>query len=163
MGDNTSRNRLAGVRVLFIDDEPDARELITCFLESTGAEVVTAASAKEAFDTLAAFRPTVLVSDIGMPVEDGYSFIRSLRAFEADVGEGIPSLALTAYASLEYRAKALAAGFDRHIGTPVDLDMLVSAIADLAASRPHRNEVVSTMSVAERALRGEVIPPRSSH
>ena len=90
-----------------------------------------AGSAAVAFDTIVRFRPDVLVSDIGMPDENGYSLIRRLRALDQDGCGTIPSIALTAYARAEDRARALAAGFTAHLGKPVSPDELVSAVAHL--------------------------------
>src|SRR5207249_11700714 len=95
--------------------------------------VETAASALAGFDAVRAFRPHVLISDIGMPDEDGYSFMRRVHAMAATSGDSIPSIALTAYTRSEDRTKALAAGFTTHVGTPVNPVDLVAAVANLAA------------------------------
>jgi signal transduction histidine kinase/ActR/RegA family two-component response regulator len=122
---------LDGLKVLVVDDEPDARDLLAAVLTQAGGEVQTAGSAAVAFDTVVRFRPHVLVSDIGMPDENGYSLIRRLRALQQDACGTIPSLALTAYARAEDRAHALAAGFTAHLGKPVSPDELVSAVVHL--------------------------------
>ena len=127
---------LRGCRVLVVDDEPDARELLLTVLSGAGAEVETADSAAAGLEKLRSFRPNVLVSDIGMPDEDGYSLARQVRALAADKGGGIPSIALTAYTRNEDRAKALAAGFTTHVGKPVEPVDLVSAVSNLAALTP---------------------------
>ena len=101
-------------------------------LGRAGAIVRVAASAGAAFEHLQAFRPDVLVSDIGMPGEDGYGLIRRVRALDAALGGGIPSLALTAYTRGEDKTRALAAGFTSHVGKPVNPDDLISAVANLA-------------------------------
>jgi signal transduction histidine kinase len=124
---------LRGVRVLVVDDELDARDLIRAILGQAGAVIQTAESAAEGFIALRRFRPDVLVSDIGMPEEDGFSFMRRIRALLAAEGGKIPSLALTAFARDEDRAKAIAAGYTMHIGKPVDPAVLTSSVAELAA------------------------------
>ncbi len=126
---------LHGFRALVVDDEPDARDLLHTVLTQAGAEVETAASASAALALLEQFRPHVLVSDIGMPDENGYSLMRRLRERAPDQGGDIPAVALTAYTRAEDRREALAAGFTTHIGKPVRPDDLVSVVAGLAASR----------------------------
>jgi PAS domain S-box-containing protein len=124
---------LNGVRVLVVDDDADARELLRNVLVLAGAEIETAASALAGFEAVRAFRPHVLISDIGMPDEDGYSFMRRVHALDATSGGSIPSIALTAYTRSEDRTKALAAGFTTHVGKPVNPVDLVAAVANLAA------------------------------
>ncbi|HEX6241598.1 MAG TPA: PAS domain S-box protein [Polyangiales bacterium] len=124
---------LAGRRVLVVDDESDARELLSAVLVEAGAVVETAGSTAEALTTLTRFRPQVLVSDIGMPGEDGYSLIRRVNALSAALGGGIPSLALTAYAGSDDKARALAMGFTTYLSKPVQPEDLVAAVANLAA------------------------------
>jgi PAS domain S-box-containing protein len=129
---------LAGVRVLLVDDEPDARELVTEVLEQYGAKVVAAASADEAMRAIRALHverasgPTVLVSDIGLPREDGYSLIRRVRELPAEAGGKIPAAALTAYARSEDARYALAAGFLRHAAKPIQPDALAALVRELA-------------------------------
>jgi PAS domain S-box-containing protein len=128
-----SRTRpLAGYRVLIVDDEADSRELISAVLAHAGADVETAGSAADAIGSLPRFRPHLVVSDIGMPVEDGYALMRRMRALARDEGGAVPSIALTAYRREEDKARALAAGFTAHIGKPVDPDDLVAAVQNLA-------------------------------
>jgi len=126
---------LAGVRVLVVDDEEDARELVTTILTRCGAEVVVAHSASEGLATLQRRRPDVLLSDIEMPDEDGYSLIRKVRSLSGERGGLVPAAALTAYASTHDRAKALAAGFDIHVPKPVHPAELVAVVASLRASK----------------------------
>jgi signal transduction histidine kinase/ActR/RegA family two-component response regulator len=121
---------LGGVRVLLVDDQPDARELLAMVLGEAGAEVSTAASAAEALELLRRAGADVLVSDVGMPVEDGYALVGRVRSLTADP---IPAVALTAYAAEEDRRRALAAGFDVHVSKPVEPAELVSVIADLVS------------------------------
>jgi CheY-like chemotaxis protein len=123
---------LRGLRVLVVDDDLDARDIITSALGDAGAVVRTAESAAAGFDALRPFRPQVLISDIGMPGEDGLSFIRRVRALKRSEGGAIPSIALTAYARSEDRTRVLAAGFTTHVGKPVNPYDLVAAVASLA-------------------------------
>ncbi|MDQ3754101.1 MAG: PAS domain S-box protein, partial [Acidobacteriota bacterium] len=123
---------LDGVRVLVVDDEPDARQLLTVVLERCGAKILTASSATEALRLLAEVRPDVLLSDIGMPGEDGYSLIRKVRALPAEQGGRTPAAALTAYASAEDRKRVLLAGFQLHIPKPVEPTELITVVASLA-------------------------------
>jgi PAS domain S-box-containing protein len=123
---------LTGLRVLVVDDELDARELLRWALTQDGAEVRTVTSAAEALDILSQWQPEVLVSDIGMPGEDGYKLIRQVRALPADRGGQVPAVALTGYARLEDQRRALAAGYQIFVPKPVELDELASEIARLA-------------------------------
>ena len=122
---------LHGTRVLAVDDEPDARNLLAIVLEQCGAEVRTCASAAEALALLDEYRPDILVSDIGMPNEDGYNFIRKVRARETPGGPRLPAVALTAYARVEDRLKALSAGYNMHVPKPVEPTELAVVIASL--------------------------------
>jgi len=122
---------LKGLRVLVVDDEEDARELLFALLSANGAEVVAAASAGEGYLEFQRFQPHAVVSDIGMPQEDGYSFMQRVRALESSQGGRVPALALTAYARAQDRAAALAAGFTAHLGKPVEPDALVQAVAEI--------------------------------
>src|SRR2546427_3566450 len=126
---------LAGRRILVVDDEADARDLLAQILGQAGADVVVVASADEALDTLRRWRPDVLVSDIGMPGDDGYALIRKVRARGSGEGGQVRALALTAYARSEDRALALEAGFHTHIAKPVDPLELTALIAGLAPER----------------------------
>ena len=119
--------RLDGVRVLLVDDEPDSNEAVGNLLASCGADVRAAGSAAQARDILAGWKADVLVSDIGMPDEDGYALIASLRATEAQ----IPAVALTAYASREDKVRLLSAGFQAHVPKPLEVAELVPVIASL--------------------------------
>jgi len=123
---------LRGLRVLVVDDEPDARELIAEVLEHCSAAVSSAASVREALAEVDRLRPHVVLSDIGMPGEDGYDLIRELRAREKDAGVRTPALAVTAFASLQDRERALRAGYDFHLTKPVDPPELVDTVAKLA-------------------------------
>ncbi|RPH58478.1 MAG: response regulator, partial [Acidobacteria bacterium] len=119
-------------RVLVVDDEPDARELVAVILREYGADVRVAPSAHDAYGEVQSWRPDVLVADIGMPDEDGYSLLRRIRALPPEQGGAIPAAALTAYAQAEDRDRAFAAGFQEHVAKPVfahDLAQLVGALA----------------------------------
>jgi len=128
-----ARVRLDGTRVMLVDDDPDGRHMLTVLLELAGATVVSAGSVREALDALETIQPDVIVSDIAMADEDGYTLIRRVRAREAERGGAIPAVALTGYVRPEDRARILAAGFQAHVGKPVEPDEIVAAIAALAA------------------------------
>ena len=120
---------LEGVRVLVVDDETDAQDVARRALELCGVEVRTADSATQAIAMLESWAPTVLVSDIAMPHEDGFTLIRRVRAREATEGGHVPALAFTALARAEDRQRVLAAGFDGYVSKPVDPAQLVDAVA----------------------------------
>jgi CheY-like chemotaxis protein len=120
-----------GLRVLVVDDEADARDWIARVLTDAGADVREAASADEAMRSLQGFRPQVLVSDIGMPGRDGYALIREIRMLPDTATSAIPAVALTAFARAEDGIRALTAGFQLHLGKPVDEARLLAAVASL--------------------------------
>jgi CheY-like chemotaxis protein len=122
---------IAGVRVLLVEDKADTRDLITMMLAQDGAEVRTAVSATEALAACNEWRPDILISDIGMPEEDGYTLMKKLRARESERGGHIPAIALTAYARREDRLRALSVGYESHVPKPVDPIDLVAAVASL--------------------------------
>jgi CheY-like chemotaxis protein len=130
---------LEGLTVLVVDDETDARELLVHILQGVGATVVAVASAEDAIAQLSAppssSRFDLLVSDIGMPQEDGYTLLRRLRSLPPDHGGQLPALALTAYARAEDRQAAYDAGFQAHLAKPVEPAQLVTAIATLGLHR----------------------------
>ena len=128
----TELRSLDGLRVLLVDDEFETRQIISTVVERTGAEVKTCTSAREALTELVAWRPHVILSDIGMPDEDGYSFINRVRSLPHDEGGATPAAALTAYAREEDRKLALAAGYQMHIAKPIGAGQLVVMIAKLA-------------------------------
>ena len=137
-GDAPARDLAASlhdVRVLVVDDEADAREMIAATLRRVGATVVSAASVAEAMDAVDAFRPDALLSDIAMPDEDGYALIRRLRERALDDGGDLVVIAVTAYARADDRARALAAGFQAHFAKPIDPPKLVARIAQLVGDR----------------------------
>ncbi|HEU4533638.1 MAG TPA: response regulator [Polyangiaceae bacterium] len=123
--------RLEGARVLVVDDEPDGRDFVATALAQCGAEVAAAADAAEALARVAAARFDAIVSDIGLPGEDGYALLRRVRALPDEAGGRTPAVALTAFARGEDRARALAAGFDVHLAKPVEPAELVLALARL--------------------------------
>jgi PAS domain S-box-containing protein len=123
---------LAGVRVLVVDDERDAREIISVILGEAGAEMATASSTREALDLVERWKPDVLISDIGMPGESGYDLIRKVRALPAGKGGQTPAIALTAYARVEDRLKILSAGFQMHVPKPIEPIELATVVASLA-------------------------------
>jgi CheY-like chemotaxis protein len=127
---------LSNVHVLVVDDEADARNLVKRLLEMAGATVSMAASASEAFDHISTGRPDVLVCDIGMPGEDGYSLIRRLRVLEQRQENALPAVALTAYARSEDRTKAIRSGFQNHLAKPVEPAELLAVVSSLAARKP---------------------------
>ena len=127
--------RLTGLRVLLVDDESDARDMMVSALEASGATVMAAASARDALDTLAGSRERidVLLSDIAMPGQDGYELIREVRSQPAADAARIPAAAVTACARDDERERALAAGFQMHLAKPLAPSALVAAVAELAA------------------------------
>jgi signal transduction histidine kinase/CheY-like chemotaxis protein len=126
---------LEGIRVLVVEDDSDARALLAAILQGCGAQVTVASSAAEGFDLLTAKPPDVLISDIEMPLEDGYTFIRRVRALDAVAGGDTPAAALTAYASASDRIKVLAAGFNMHVAKPVQPAEVAMVVASLAGRR----------------------------
>jgi signal transduction histidine kinase/ActR/RegA family two-component response regulator len=127
--------RLDKVRVLIVDDEPTANEALEALLQSCGAEVRVAGSAAEALLTLDGWKPDVLISDIAMPEEDGYSLIRRIRERGPEQGGDVPAAALTAYAKIEDRVRILAAGFQMYLSKPADPNELIAVVASLATRR----------------------------
>ncbi len=125
-------DRLDGLKVLAVDDEADTRDILVAVLASCGAQATAAASADEVLRLLGRERYDVLVSDIGMPEEDGYVLIRKVRALEGGGGGSIPAVALTAYARAEDRMRALSSGFQMHVPKPVEPAELITVVANLA-------------------------------
>jgi PAS domain S-box-containing protein len=122
---------LSGLRVLLVDDAPDVREMLTVAIEQSGANVIAVASAREALEVLDQTQPDILVSDIGMPLEDGYTLIRKVRDREAEQGGHLPAVALTAYVREEDCQSAIESGFQMHMPKPVDTAQLLKAVANL--------------------------------
>ena len=131
-GAQSEQHLLNGLRVLAVDDESDARELLAELLTTNGVEVRVASSGVEALATLDHWRPDVLISDVGMPDMDGYELMRALRQTEIKAKQTrLPALALTAYATAEDRMRALQSGFQMHIAKPVDPEELTTVLASL--------------------------------
>jgi PAS domain S-box-containing protein len=136
MVESRDRKRtLRGLRVLVVDDEFDARALVTAMLERSGAQVLAVGSTREALDSMQTWKPDVLIADIGMPVEDGYGLIRKVRALPSDQGGQTPALALTAYARTEDRIRALSEGYQVHLAKPVDRLELATIVGNLRPVR----------------------------
>lgn len=122
---------LRGLRVLTVDDEPDAREIVAAVLASCGSIVGTAATVPEALLAFERQRPDVILSDIGMADADGYELIRRVRALPRNEGGATPAACLTGYASADDRRRALLAGFTMHVAKPIDPSELVAVVASL--------------------------------
>ncbi|HSL81895.1 MAG TPA: ATP-binding protein [Thermoanaerobaculia bacterium] len=129
-----ARGDLRGLRVLLVEDEPDARELYRVILEENGARVVDVASAREALTSFEVAPPDVLVSDVGLEGMDGYELITRIRRLPAARGGSVPAVALTAYAGKEHARRAFASGFQMHVSKPVAAGELVALVRELAAS-----------------------------
>jgi CheY-like chemotaxis protein len=127
---------LAGLRIVLVDDDPDARDLLSTVLAQRSAEVFVASSAPEAFALVKEHLPDVLISDIAMPEEDGYTLIRRVRGLAADEGGRTPAVAVTAYAGRADRHRALEAGFDDHYAKPIDIDKLIDRLVDIRNATP---------------------------
>jgi PAS domain S-box-containing protein len=132
MGD---KQNLGGVRVLVVDDDLDTLEMVKVILQDRGAEVTTASSAGEALEALEHALPDALVSDLAMPEQDGYELIAAIRKRGPERGGNIPAVALTAYARVEDRVRALTAGFQMHVPKPVDATELAAVVANLTHLR----------------------------
>ena len=133
-----------GVRVLVVEDENDTRELLERILSEAGCKVVAVASASAALDALRVQRPDVLLSDIGLPDEDGYSLIRKIRCLPGEAG-AVPAIAVTAFARFEDRTRALHAGFQSHVSKPVQPAELLASVATFAGVMRSREGVVATV------------------
>jgi len=124
---------LAGLRVMVVDDEADAREFVTTLLTGCGATVTPAASVAEAMDEVKGTLPDVLVADLAMPGEDGFALIQRLRAFEHEGGMRMRAIAITGLAGAEYRTRAMRAGFDLHLTKPVEPEEVIAAVAGMVS------------------------------
>jgi signal transduction histidine kinase/ActR/RegA family two-component response regulator len=131
-GHFTSLPSLDGIKVMLVDDDADTLQVVRAMLDGSKAVVQTAASVSEAMEMLVWYNPHVLVSDLAMPEEDGYSLIRKVRALDANKGYQIPAIAITSYVRVEDRARALAAGFNMFVPKPLQPEELITAIANLA-------------------------------
>ena len=131
-----SEPSLAGIKVLVVDDESDARELVRYMLCGASAEVLMAASASEGLELLQAQQPDVIVSDIGMPERDGFQFISDVRGLSAAAGGQTPAIALTAFARSEDRTRAMRAGYQVHVSKPIEPSELVASVYSVARRAP---------------------------
>ena len=122
---------LADLRILLVDDEKDARDVVEFILKQAGAKIITAQSATEALQAFSQSKIDLIVSDIGMPLVNGYMLIEQIRAMPAEQGSQVPAIALTAYAGESDRQQAIAAGFQQHISKPVESEELIKAIVNL--------------------------------
>ncbi len=136
--DTANPKSLDGLRVLIVEDDPDSREVLHLFLEQSGAEVISADSARAAFTSITVSvneLPNVIISDLAMPDEDGYSFIVRVRQLPPEKGGTIPAMALSAFATAESRQKAFDSGFDHYLTKPFEPDLLISQIAEMAKKK----------------------------
>jgi PAS domain S-box-containing protein len=129
---------LSGLRILVVDDDSDSREVLADLLALRGAEAKSAATAREALQVISEWKPDVLISDIGMPDEDGYDLIRKVRTLESMDGRHVPAIALTGYAGREDGERALSAGYQFHLAKPVDPNGLVNVIASFVRKNGER-------------------------
>ena len=127
---------LHGMRLLVVEDEEDGREALTLFLSSAGAQVRSSTTVQEAQMVLEQWLPDVVVTDIGLPGDDGYALLPTIRALEIRHGRMLPAVALTAYARAQDRTRAIASGFTRYIVKPVDTDLLLATLAELRDVEP---------------------------
>ncbi|MCG6136424.1 MAG: response regulator [Nostoc sp. LLA-1] len=124
-----------GLHLLVVDDDTDTRKILTILFELEGAKVIAVASASEALKVISHFKPDILISDICLPDEDGYSLLPKIRNLVAAPGKCMPAIALTGSAKEEDRTYALSAGFQKHLCKPINLDELVYEVANLARSQ----------------------------
>jgi CheY-like chemotaxis protein len=127
----SQRSMLLGQRILVVDNDADTLFLLTSTLEFFGAEVATAISVSEAIEQFKEFRPTLLISDLGLPFEDGFSLIRELRTLEVGLRRQVPAIALTGYADPSSRQRALELGFQQHLTKPILPEALLEAVIQL--------------------------------
>jgi|SRR5580692_11196606 CheY-like chemotaxis protein len=125
---DTDSSDLRGIRVLVVDDDADNCEVLAAMLEHNGAHVVTAQSAAEAFSAFEKEVPHVLVSDIGLPGEDGFALLRRVRALPSSRGGTVPAIALTGYSHLE-PVDGDVQGFQAHLTKPIDMDKMLAAVS----------------------------------
>jgi CheY-like chemotaxis protein len=128
---------LFGLKILVVDDQSDALNLIEAILTQVGGLVQTASSAAEAYKLLQSFHPDILISDIGMPGEDGYALLQRIRKLEEEKGGATPAVALSAYAREEDQERSLEAGFQLHMTKPIQGQVLVDSILKVANASNH--------------------------
>ena len=131
----SEKDNLQGIKAIVLDDEADARELLKLSLEQSGVQVVCASDTVTAYELLKTFRPDIIISDIGLPQEDGYSFLRTVRAWPDPHLAQVPAIALTAYAHESDRQTALAVGYTKHIPKPFDPDQIIHAVRELTGTQ----------------------------
>jgi CheY-like chemotaxis protein/anti-sigma regulatory factor (Ser/Thr protein kinase) len=146
---------LDGVRVLVVEDDEDTRDVLARVLSGYGAELRSCATSQEALEALAEWRPSVLVSDIGMPERDGYALIRAVRALAPERGCDVPAVALTAYATSDDRTRALTAGFQMHVPKPVEPLELATVIASLVGRTGRRALALAAEQQVDRPLNSQ--------
>jgi CheY-like chemotaxis protein len=150
-------DRLNGVRVLLVEDNADTRDMLAVLLQSRGAEVRATASAQEALASFRLDRPDVLVCDIGLPLEDGYSLLRQIRSLKVEEGGRVPALALSAYTRFEDRQQALAAGFQMHLAKPINPTLVTRALVELSRGGGATTEEAGASQGSKRNFRIVVI------
>jgi two-component system OmpR family response regulator len=126
---------IRGLRVLVVDDDPDARELLEVILTGAGASVQSAESVSRAFELLVSMQPQIIISDIDMPDENGYSFLRNLRSVLDEDGGKTPAIALTGHTQPDDRVRALKAGFNLHLSKPTTADEVLHAVRAVVQSK----------------------------
>jgi signal transduction histidine kinase/ActR/RegA family two-component response regulator len=126
---------LQGLRILIVEDDADSRDMLATILEYHGAKVKTAENVAAGYAEFMREVPSVLISDVGLPEQDGYDLIRRIRSLPANKGGDIPAIALTGYVSFQDQTQALSAGYHEHLPKPIDTDRLISVVAELANSR----------------------------
>lgn len=150
---------LQGVRVLLVEDSYDTRESMRIWLKQHGAEVTAVGSAPEALGALPQARPHVLLCDIGLPGEDGYTLLRRIRSLDAAQGGLVPAAAITAFTAPEHRIKAIMAGFWDYLPKPVDLPLLVAVVVNLVHAGAAQPAWTMPLDIADenrdRESRGE--------
>ena len=127
--------QLNGLRVLVVDNDPDSRDLLTMVFEPYDVETIAAKSALEALEILKQVQPDLLISEIALPKEDGYSLISKVKVLEIQRQVRIPAIALTVYAREDDRARALSVGFEKHLPKPFDIDELIETVACLTLNK----------------------------
>lgn len=121
----------SGLHILLVEDDTDSREMLTILFEQSDMKVTAVNSAAEAVESLKSFKPDILISDIGLPKEDGYELIKKVRRLSPEQGGLIPAIALTGYVSVQDRRYALEAGYQEHLSKPVDVDRLLDMVKQL--------------------------------
>jgi PAS domain S-box-containing protein len=150
--------RLDGLTVMVVEDDPDTRELVNRLLTESGARVQAVGTAAEALEHFLSDRPDILVSDIGLPGQDGYSLIERIRGLDPAQGGGVPAIALTAFARSEDRTRALQAGFQAHVVKPVEPAELVATVSSFAQMVRSRSAAAPVTATERPARKDEGLP-----